>query len=169
MHKEITQESRRELAQVVPPRAVERSGVHFSELPEAKAGEPLWQEWNTYRREVGSLLANGHEARFALLKDEKILGLFDTWEAARKDGLRRFFLEPFLVQQIRVEEPYSPNSRRQHPMSQLTFPVTPAGLEAPASIGLDGKTLAALSAAECLPSAVSPKRFFDSSRAAVLD
>lgn len=93
--------SDRNLPPVEPP-----SGVHYTELTEAKPGEVLCSEWNTYRRQIGRLLAEGHEGRYALIKGEEIIGLFDTWEAAREGGLRRYLLEPFFVHAIRAEEPY---------------------------------------------------------------
>src|SRR5262245_8850172 len=74
--------------------------IHHSELPAGDAASPLCREWNTYRREAGRLLAEGHEGKFILVHGETILGLFDTWDAAREAGLERFLLQPFLVHQI---------------------------------------------------------------------
>jgi hypothetical protein len=85
--------------------APEGRGVHYTALPEAKPGEALYLEWNTYRRIVGRLLAEGNEGRFVLIKGEEVLGLYDTREAARAAGLARFLLEPFLVKPLCVEEP----------------------------------------------------------------
>ncbi len=34
-------------------------GVHYTELPEAVPGQPLADEWNTYRRNVGRWLGEG--------------------------------------------------------------------------------------------------------------
>src|SRR5207247_2141193 len=55
-------------------------GVHYTELPEAKPGQALAEEWNTYRREVGRWLAEGLEGRHVLIKGEEILGIYDTSE-----------------------------------------------------------------------------------------
>ena len=41
---------------------VERRTVHHTQLPEARPGDVLSQEWNTYRREAARLLAQGHAA-----------------------------------------------------------------------------------------------------------
>src|SRR5207237_10365756 len=79
--------------------------IRHNKLPPAPAGSPLAIEWNTYCREVVRLLAEGQEGKFLLLKGEEILGVYDTWAAAREAGLKRYLLEPFLVQQIRAEEP----------------------------------------------------------------
>jgi hypothetical protein len=82
------------------------NGIHYTKLPEAELGDVLGAEWNTYRREVGRLLSEGQGGRFVLIKDETILGLYDTWDAAREVGLQRFLMQPFLVHEIRAEEPY---------------------------------------------------------------
>jgi hypothetical protein len=81
-------------------------GVHYTELPEDTSGRAGALEWNTYRREIGRLLAEGHEGRFVLIKGEEILGFFDTWDDARLAGLKRFLREVFLVQEVRTTEPY---------------------------------------------------------------
>jgi hypothetical protein len=101
IHREAVEASR---GQPFPP--VQLPTVHFTDLPEASPGEPLALEWNTYRREVGRLLTEGQEGKFVLIKDGTIIGLFDAWDAARAAGLHRYLLEPFLVHEVRAEEPY---------------------------------------------------------------
>lgn len=81
-------------------------GVHYTEFLEARPGDPLAEEWNTYRREVGRLLAEGQEGRHVLVKGQEIIGIFDTSEAAHEAGLKRYLREPFFVHAIRAEEPY---------------------------------------------------------------
>jgi hypothetical protein len=78
--------------------------IHYTELPPAQPGSPLTAERDTYRREAGRLIAEGHEGKFALVKGDQIIGLFDTFEDARAEGLRRYLLAPFLVHQIREWE-----------------------------------------------------------------
>ena len=90
-----------------PPGPAERpKGIHYTELPEARPEDVLGREWNAYRREVGRLLSEGQAGRFVLIKGEEILAFYDTWDAAREVGLRRFLMQPFFVHAIRVEEPY---------------------------------------------------------------
>jgi hypothetical protein len=89
-----------------PQPPLERSNVHFTHLPLAQPGEPLFQEWNTYCGEVGRLLNEGQVGRYVLIKGETVVGIYDTWDAARESGLQEYFLEPFLVHAIRTEEPY---------------------------------------------------------------
>jgi hypothetical protein len=81
-------------------------GTPHPDLPQAEQGEPLAEEWNTYRREVCRLLADGHEGRQVLIKGAEIIGIFDSYETAYDIGLQRFLLEPFLVHPVRPEEPY---------------------------------------------------------------
>lgn len=53
---------------------------------------------------MGRLLAEGNEGKFALIKEEEIVGLFDTFNAAYAEGLRRYLLGPYLIQQVREWE-----------------------------------------------------------------
>jgi hypothetical protein len=101
VHGQAVADARRNAAPVEPPR-----GVHYTELPEAKPGQPLAEEWNTYRREVGRLLAEGQDGRHVLIKGSDILGIFDTFDAAYEAGVGRFPQGPFFVHPIRAEEPY---------------------------------------------------------------
>ncbi|HZY90039.1 MAG TPA: hypothetical protein VFE78_34780 [Gemmataceae bacterium] len=100
MHREAVERLR---AQPLPP--AEQPTIHHAELPEASPDSPLYQAWNTYRREVGRLLAEGQEGRFVLIKDNVVFGLFDTWDKARMAGLQRYLLSPFLVHQVQRREP----------------------------------------------------------------
>jgi hypothetical protein len=79
--------------------------IPVAELPEADPNEPGGREWNTYRREVSRLLAEGHASRFALIHDETVIGIYDTWDEGYEAGLKRYLMQPFLVQPIRAEEP----------------------------------------------------------------
>jgi hypothetical protein len=78
--------------------------VHFTELPEASADDPLRLEWNTYRREVRRLLAEGNEGRHVLIKREQIVGLWDTHDMAMIAGYERFLGQSFLVHQVQERE-----------------------------------------------------------------
>jgi hypothetical protein len=100
IHREAQQRPGASATPAAPPRA-----IHHTELPEAKAGEALAEEWNTYRREVGRLLEQGHEGKFVLIKGQQIIDLHDSWESAREAGLERYLLEPFFVHVVRAEEP----------------------------------------------------------------
>ena len=88
--------------QPLPPR--EPPSIHYSELPVAAPDSPLFVEWNTYRREVGRLLADGHEGCHILIKGEQILGLWKTRAEAMAVGYRLFLGQCFLVHQVQVRE-----------------------------------------------------------------
>jgi len=88
-----------------------QGAVHYSQLPPAEPGSKIAEEWETYRREVGRLLAEGHEGRFAVIKADRVVGLFNTCDEARAMGARRFLLEPYLIQQVRRHEPLHHHAR----------------------------------------------------------
>jgi len=82
-----------------------RSTLPYTELPDLAPGEVFQEEWDTYRREVARLLAEGCEGRFVLIKGRQVIDIFDTWHAARIAGLRLSLTEPFFVKRLVVEEP----------------------------------------------------------------
>lgn len=49
-------------------------------------------------------LMSRYPGKFVLIKDEEIIGTFDTIENALAEGARRFGLEAFLVRQITATE-----------------------------------------------------------------
>jgi hypothetical protein len=100
-HREAVEQARKQ----PPPPPVERPTISYTELPEAKPDSPLYLEWNFYRREVGRLLAEGHEGRFVLIKGEEIIGIWDADEEARAVALQKYLMQPCLIQQIRSREP----------------------------------------------------------------
>jgi hypothetical protein len=79
--------------------------IPYTELPPADPDSPLAVEWETYRREVGRLLAEGHEGKTALIRGETVIGLFDSEDEAQKEGLRCFGLGPHLIHVVRSREP----------------------------------------------------------------
>ncbi len=84
--------------QTVP--AIKRRTIHYTELPEIAADSPIAAEWNLYRREVGRLLAEGHEGHWVLIKGETIIGVWGTEEAADQVRLQRFLMQPVLLKRI---------------------------------------------------------------------
>ena len=88
------------------PPLSEPRGVHYTELPPAKPDEVFYQEWNTYRHEVGRLLAEGLEGRYVVIEGTEVIGIFATWEAARAIALTRSPTKPCFVHSIRAVEPY---------------------------------------------------------------
>ncbi len=78
--------------------------IHYTALPPASPDSPLATEYNFYRREVGRLLAEGHEGKWVLIKNEEILGIWDTLKEVREVALWSNFGQPCLLQQILPRE-----------------------------------------------------------------
>jgi hypothetical protein len=77
--------------------------IHYTELPPSPPGTERL-EWETYRREVGRLLAEGHEGKHVLIKHDAIIGIYDTDDEAMTEGYQRYSNEGFLVHQIQTWE-----------------------------------------------------------------
>ncbi len=82
----------------------DRPTIHYAELGPMEPGL-LIEEWDTYRREVGRLLAEGYEGHFVLIVGETIIGIYDTWNEARTVAVNRFHGQPTLTHQILTREP----------------------------------------------------------------
>lgn len=87
-----------------PPPPPPPPTLHYTELPPARPGDTLAEEGETYRREVGRLLAEGNEGRHVLIKGREIIGIWETHLEAMARGYERFLLQPFLVHQIQERE-----------------------------------------------------------------
>lgn len=66
------------------------------------APHTLAKELETYRVLLPTL--TGEEGRFALIAEDKLLGVFDTYADALAAGYQRRALKPFLVKQIAAYE-----------------------------------------------------------------
>ena len=53
-----------------------------------------------YRREIPRLVEEGHAGRYALIKDDQILSIWDTQRDALQAARERFGLEPVAVKKI---------------------------------------------------------------------
>ncbi len=73
-------------------------------LPDAGTGVTLAAEWQTYKREAARLLAEGHQGRFALIKNDTVLSVWDTEGDAFQAGRLQLGREPFMVHRIQVVE-----------------------------------------------------------------
>ena len=83
----------------------QKRSIHWTELPECGPESQIATESNFYRREVGRLLAEGHEGRWVLIKGEEIIGIWDTEKAAATVADERFFRQDVFVKQILEWEP----------------------------------------------------------------
>jgi hypothetical protein len=64
----------------------------------------LEKEWATFCREFPRLREAGHLGRWALIKGEELVGVYDTDDDALDAGYERFGLGLFLIQPITTEE-----------------------------------------------------------------
>src|SRR5262245_17059638 len=80
--------------------------IHYTQLKPFPPGEVLAVASEVYRREVGRWLAEGLEGRWALIKDEEVIGFFDSREAAMDEARKRYLMprQPCLVHQIQTRE-----------------------------------------------------------------
>jgi hypothetical protein len=62
----------------------------------------LDEELKTYQRELPRLL--GREGKFALIRGNDLIGVYESYEDALQVGYDRFGLAPFLVKQIQAVE-----------------------------------------------------------------
>jgi hypothetical protein len=87
---------------------VERIGrptISYTQLPDGPPDSPITTEWNFYRRIVGRLLAEGNEGKWLLIKNEEIVGIWDTEADAHTVRRERFLMQPVLLKQILAREP----------------------------------------------------------------
>jgi hypothetical protein len=86
-------------------RPPERATVPYTQLPAADPDSPLRTAWDFYRRIVGRLLAEGHEGKWLLIKNEEIVGLWDKEAEADTVRRERFLMQPVLMKQVLAREP----------------------------------------------------------------
>jgi hypothetical protein len=101
MHHQAVEHFREQLS----PRIEPSPTISYTDLPEARPDDALHLEWNTYRREVCHLLAEGREGQFILIKGEQIIGIWDTEEEVEAVARERYLRQSCLIHQIRSREP----------------------------------------------------------------
>lgn len=79
--------------------------LHWSELSADTAGGEFAREWTCYLTHVAQLLADGQEGRWIIIEGERILGIWDTEEAAQRARQQQLAKRPVLLRQIREREP----------------------------------------------------------------
>ena len=83
----------------------DRPTIHWTDLAEAPPGSRIATEWNFYLKQVGRLLAEGHEGRWVLIKGEEIIGIWDTQKEADQVRVQRFLKQDVLIHQVLTFEP----------------------------------------------------------------
>ena len=73
---------------------------YYAELQPCRPDEPLAEAWETYRRGVGRLLAEGRAGKFVLIHGSDVVGFWDTFADTQSEGARRFPGQPVLVYEV---------------------------------------------------------------------
>lgn len=93
-------------------------GYPPQDLPDLPPDSPYATEWRAYKREVLRLLAEGHAGRYALVKGDEVVSVWDTFRDAKQAGYEQFGMTPFLVREIQfTERPHRVGYLRQCPTS----------------------------------------------------
>ncbi len=79
--------------------------IHYSQMPEPPADSPTYREVKAFHRELPRLLAEGNEGKWALIKGDEIVGLYDTLDEGHRAGLDRFQFQPCILQPVREWQP----------------------------------------------------------------
>ena len=87
----------------MPPPA--RRTLHYTELPDLPPDSPLHREWAYFRRQLPSWLAEGRAGQFALVKGDILVGFYPSFEDGLQASYERVGIVPFLLHEIRSEEP----------------------------------------------------------------
>ena len=77
----------------------------------------LEKELATYARELRNLLVSA--GKFALIHEESVAGVWDTYGDALQEGYRLFGFEPFMVKKVEPVETIHYIPRDSFPRSQL--------------------------------------------------
>ncbi len=73
----------------------------------------LEQEIQAYQRELPNLLPQ--EGKYALVHEDQVIGVYDTYEDALKAGYQKCGLKPFLVKPIQAVEQVQSFTRDLNP------------------------------------------------------
>lgn len=82
-----------------------RKNVHYTELGPSAPDSPVAEEWETYRRIAGELLAAGRAGEHVLIRGTEVIGFWPTFREAHAEGTTRFPGQPIFVQEVREWEP----------------------------------------------------------------
>jgi hypothetical protein len=74
--------------------------IHYTKMAEPQPDSPIFREVQTFRRELPRLLAEGHEGKWALVKGEEIIALFETLDEGHRAGREKYLFQPFIIQPV---------------------------------------------------------------------
>jgi hypothetical protein len=79
--------------------------IHYTQMPEPDPNSATYRAQMTFRRELPRLLAEGHEGKWALIKGNEIIGVYDDFDDGYQVGLDRYFRQGFILQPVREWQP----------------------------------------------------------------
>ena len=82
-----------------------RKHTHYTQLGPSAPNSPVAEEWETYRRIAGDLLATGYHGQFVLIKGSEVIGFWPTFRDAHSEGVHRYPGQPMFIQEVREWEP----------------------------------------------------------------
>lgn len=99
--------AQREVDRLLPSQT---PAIPFDQLPELPCEHELHREWNTYRREVGTLLATSCRGLYVLVKGDSVLGVYGRADWAYIAALEMMLMQqltpPFLIHRVcETEQP----------------------------------------------------------------
>jgi hypothetical protein len=77
-------------------------GILVDQMPDPPADQPFAEEWKTFKREVYRLMCAGNKGRFALIKGQQVISVWDTQNDAIQAGREHFGQQPFFVQEVQL-------------------------------------------------------------------
>ncbi len=90
------------IASQAMPESSAANGIPLDDVPDIADGEPFAEEWRAFKQRAQRLVQEGHTGRYALLKGNQLVGVWDSLDAADLQGRQQFKGEPFLVQEIQL-------------------------------------------------------------------
>ncbi|MBK8267029.1 MAG: retroviral-like aspartic protease [Planctomycetes bacterium] len=120
----------------------------------------LEKEIATYKRELPNL--TGQDGKFALVYQDEMGGIFDTYDDALKTGYEKYGLEPFMVKRIESVEQVQFFYSRSFAMPHLTIQISPGGPIVELAIGVSAPHQQALQkAGQPIPPSVRVRGLVD--------
>ena len=78
------------------------AGISLEQVPDIPEGEPFAREWKAFKRDVLRLVEEGKAGKFAVFKDDRLVGVWDTLDLADQAGRQQCNGDAFLIQEIQL-------------------------------------------------------------------
>ena len=88
-----------------PPQPARPASIHHTELTEDHSNDPAAAGYNVFVREVGRLIAEGHEGKWVVIAEERLIGVYETRQEAHGAIIDGKFPWPAILRQIRTRIP----------------------------------------------------------------